>query len=160
MKKSTTVHQRAANTLKVISMIAFTGSLVYLYAYSPESTYLNKELSWIFEYSRAALFYLGLAVFAIFNLLMNFSINMYQRVEGTVRSSLLYKSERQREGLLVWLGYFTAGVNFLLTSLVLFIALSRINEVNDLSTYLSIPLAGVVIFTAMFIGLIVAVFRK
>ncbi len=160
MNNRTTVHQRVANTLKVISMIAFVGSLLYFYAYSPESNRLNVEISWIFEYSRTTLFYVSLAVFALFNLIMNYSLNMYQNVRGTVQRSLFFRSEHRKLRMLVWLNYFTAGANFLFTSLVLFIALSRINEVTDLSVYLFIPLIGTGIFSIIFVGLVVAVFRK
>ena len=160
MKNKTTVHQRVANTLKVISMIAFVGSLIYFYAYSPESSRLNENISWIFEYSRATLFYVSLTIFTIFNLIMSYSLNMYQRVRGTAKQSLFFRSEAQKLRLLVWLNYFTAGANFLFTTLVLFIALSRINEIMDLSVYLFIPLIGITVFSIIFVGLIVAVFRK
>ena len=62
------VNQRFARFTKTFSMLLVIGSLLYMYAYVPESGIVTQtDRYWILELSKAQLFYIGLTVFGIFN---------------------------------------------------------------------------------------------
>jgi hypothetical protein len=155
------VNQRVANFIKAFSMFMVIGSLLYMYAYSPASSYfMNSSQDWMLKLSREHIFYVGLGVFAIFNLLMNIAISMYKNSKGTEPQSVLFRSKEQKQKVLVWLNWFLAGINILITCIVLFLALIKINEVTDTAKYLFIPVAGLIILVFIIFGLIRAVSIK
>ena len=154
-------NQRVANFIKMFSMFMVFGSLLYMYAYATDrANFLNTSPNWITELPKAQLFYVGLGVFAIFNLVMNVGISMYKNAKGIDNRSLLFKSKEQKRKLLLWFTYVWAGINFLIASVIIYLALIKINEVADISEYVFIPVIGLLSLVAILIGLIGALIRK
>ena len=142
-------------------MFMVFGSLLYMYAYATDRTnFLNTSPNWITELPKAQFFYIGLGVFAIFNLVMNVGISMYKNAKGTVNRSFLFKSKEQKRKLLMWFTYIWAGINFLIASIIIYLALIKINQVADISEYVYIPVIGLLSLVAILIGLIGALIRR
>lgn len=132
-----------------------------MYAYATDRTiFLNASQNWITEMPKALLFYVGLGIFAIFNLVMNVGISMFKNAKGTDKQSILFKSKVQKKNLLMWFTYFLAGINFLIASLIIYMALIKINEVADISEYVYIPAIGLLGLIVILIGLIRAMANK
>lgn len=155
------VNLRVASFIKAFSMFTVMGSLLYMYAYSPENgTIINTSQDWMINLPKAYIFYIGLSTFAIFNLVMNVGINMYKNTRGVDARSILFRNKEQKKLLHMWLTYFLAGINFIITSMVLYVALIIINEVADTSRYIFIPVVGLTILLVSVVGLIHAIIKK
>lgn len=155
------VNMRVANFIKFFSMMMVIGSLLYMYAYSSDRlNFLNESKDWISEVPKSSIFYAGLGLFALFNIPMHIGINMYKNVEGIDERSVFFKSKNHKEKLLVWFTYMLAGVNVFITSIVLYLAMLKINEASFDSDYVYIPFFGMIILIAPFVGLIAALIRK
>ncbi len=155
------VNQRVANFIKAFSIFMVFVSLLYMYGYSPENgNGMNTSQNWLTSLSKAHLFYIGLGVFAIFNLVMNVGISMYKNSKGIDTKSVLFRSKEQKEMALMWLTYFLAGINILITCMMFYVALIKINEVTDTSAYIFIPFVGLIILVSIIIGLIHAIIKK
>lgn len=155
------VNQRVANFIKAFSIFTVFVSLLYMYGYSPEGgNRMNSPQDWLATFSKTQLFYIGLGIFAIFNLVMNVGISMYKNSKGIDTKSVLFRSREQKEIVFMWLTYFLAGINFMITCLVMYAALIKINEATDPSAYIIIPVFGVTILTGITIGLIGAIIKK
>lgn len=155
------VNQRVANFIKAFSIFMVFVSLLYMYSYSPENgNGMNTSQNWLTTLSKAHLFYIGLGAFAIFNLVMNVGISMYKNSKGIDTKSVLFRSKEQKEMVLMWLTYFLAGINILITCMMFYVALIKINEVTDTSSYIFIPVVGLIILVSTIIGLIHAIIKK
>lgn len=155
------VNQRVANFIKAFSIFMVFVSLLYMYGYSPENgNGMNTSQNWLTTLSKAHLFYIGLGVFAIFNLVMNVGISMYKNSKGIDTKSVLFRSKEQKEMVLMWLTYFLAGINILITCMMFYVALIKINEGTDTSSYIFIPVVGLIILVSIIIGLIHAIIKK
>ena len=155
------VNIRVANFIKFFSMMMVIGSLLYMYAYSSDRlNFLNESQDWISEVPKSSIFYAGLGLFALFNITMHIGINMYKNVEGIDERSVFFKSKHQKEKLLVWFTSILAGVNVFITSIVLYLAMLKINEASVDSDFVYIPFVGMIILIAPFVGLIAALIRK
>lgn len=155
------VNQRIANFIKALSIFMVFVSLLYMYGYSPENgNGMNTSQNWLASLSKAHLFYIGLGVFAIFNLVMNVGISMYKNSKGIDTKSVLFRSKEQKEMVLMWLTYFLAGINMLIMCMMFYVALIKINEVTDTSAYIFIPFVGLIILVSTIIGLIHAIIKK
>jgi len=152
---------RAANFLKVFSMVMVVGSLVYMYGYSTDKVdFIYSDPDWFTDLTKTYFFYAGLGIFVLFNLIMHSMIYLYKNTQGLDPKSFLFRSKKQKRNVLLWLTYLLAGINFFLTTIVVFIALAKINEVSGQSALMYIPLAGFIFVFGIFIGLINAVIRK
>ena len=152
---------RVANFIKFFSMMVVIGSFLYMYAYSSDRLYfLNESQDWISEVPKSSIFYAGLGLFALFNITMHIGINMYKNVEGIDERSVFFKSKHQKEKLLIWFTSILAGVNVFITSIVLYLAMLKINEASVDSDFVYIPFFGMIILIAPFVGLIAALIRK
>lgn len=155
------VNQRIANFIKALSIFMVFVSLLYMYGYSPENgNGMNTSQNWLASLSKAHLFYIGLGVFAIFNLVMNVGISMYKNSKGIDTKSVLFRSKEQKEMVLMWLTYFLAGINMLIMCMMFYVALIKINEVTDTSALIFIPFVGLIILVSAIIGLIHAIIKK
>ena len=155
------VNIRVANFIKFFSMMMVIGSLLYMYAYSSDRlNFLNESQVWISDVPKSSIFYAGLGLFALFNITMHIGINMYKNVEGIDERSVFFKSKQQKEKLLIWFTSIIAGVNVFITSIVLYLAMLKINEASVDSDFVYIPLVGMIILIAPFVGLIAALIRK
>ena len=152
---------RVANFIKFFSMMMVIGSLLYMYAYSSDRlNFLNESQDWISDVPKSSIFYAGLGLFALFNITMHIGINMYKNVEGIDERSVFFKSKQQKEKLLIWFTSIIAGVNVFITSIVLYLAMLKINEASVDSDFVYIPFVGMIILIAPFVGLIAALIRK
>ena len=155
------VNMRVANFIKFFSMMMVIGSLLYMYAYSSDRlNFLDESQDWISDMPKSSIFYAGLGLFALFNITMHIGINMYKNVEGIDERSVFFKSKQQKEKLLIWFTSIIAGVNVFITSIVLYLAMLKINEASVDSDFVYIPLVGMIILIAPFVGLIAALIRK
>ena len=155
------VNLRIANFLKLISMVMVIVSLLYTYAYTSEDIRLfSSSVDWLKGISKSHIFYIGLALFAVFNLLMHGAVNFYKGAEGYDKSSTLFQSAERKESLVMWFTFLLAGINIFFTSIIIYIALISINEVKDSTDYLSIPVFGMLVLLGFLIGLIVSLIKK
>ena len=155
------VNIRVANFIKFFSMMMVIGSLLYMYAYSSDRlNFLNESQDWISDVPKSSIFYAGLGLFALFNITMHIGINMYKNVEGIDERSVFFKSKQQKEKLLIWFTSIIAGVNVFITSIVLYLAMLKINEASVDSDFVYIPLVGMIILIAPFVVLIAALILK
>lgn len=155
------VSLRVANFVKLFSMFLAIFSLVYLYAYSTDklSSIYAQDL-WIRNLSNTHIFYVGLGVFAVFNLIMSIGINMFKGAKGIDSNSLLFRSEERKQKLLVWLTYLQAGINALISSIVFYIALVKINDTVDAESYIYLPISGLAVLLILFVVLILILRQK
>ena len=152
---------RVANFLKMLSMLMVLGSLLYFYAYVDQRMgFITESDDWYISLSKSVVFYTGLAFFAVFNLLMNAALNMYKRADGYDENSLIFKSEFQKENIQFWMIYLTAGINVLISCMILYLAMIRINEVSSDTDYLYLPIFGLTIMVVIVIGLFRAINKK
>ncbi len=152
---------RFADFAKNLSMLTVIGSLLYMYAYSSdEMDFINNSKNWITELPKTLIFYFGLGIFAIFNFTFIVGIGMYKNVQGVDEMSILFKSKEQKQRLLMWFTYLWAGINILITSIIFYLALSKIHKVNDISEFLYLPTIGLLVLAFVFIGMVFALFKK
>lgn len=137
------------------------GSLVYFYAYVEDRLgFMTNSQDWFVAATKSAIFYSGLGIFAVFNLIMGLSINLYMNAQGYDKNSWLFKSELQKEVIRFWLIYLTASINFLITCFILYIAMIKINGMTSNTDFVFLPIAGMVAMLISVIGLLVAFAKK
>lgn len=152
---------RVANFLKSFSMILVIGSLLYFYAYASDRlNFLYESDNWIIQIPKSYIFYSGLGFFALSNLLMNVGILMYKNADGLSEQSIFFKSKIKKQKLLTWFAYMIAGVNFFVTTIVLYITMVKINELAGDTEYIFLPMIGLLILTGIIVGLLVEIGRK
>ncbi len=152
---------RFASFAKNLSMLMVIGSLLYMYAYaSDDMDFMNASNNWIAELPKTLIFYFGLGIFAVFNFTFIAGIGMYKKVQGIDEKSILFKSKEHKQRLLMWFCYLWAGINVMITSIILFLALSKIHNVADISNFIYLPAIWLFVLTVVFIGLIFALFKK
>lgn len=155
------VHLRIANLFRLFSMFAVLGSVIYMYAYvSDKVDFLHTSYDWYDRLSKIHIFYGSLGIFAIFNVLMSIAISMYKNVEGVDANFSLFKNETQKKRLLVRFTYFQGGVNYFIASMVLYLALLKINQAQSHYSYIYLPLIGISILTVILLGLVFQMIRK
>ena len=114
--------------------------------------------NFISEFSR--IFYAGLVVFAVFNLLMNWGIKVYKEAEGYDVHSILFRSEGHKARVIFWLTLLMAALNFLLGFFISYIGFIKIEGINAQTSYLHLPVIGLAIALITFVGLLIAVLSK
>lgn len=155
------ISQRGANFFKFFSMFIVFGSLLYGYAYSKESPdMLTSSNNWLVGIPRTYIFYYGLTAFAIVNLAISYWINMYKNVKEIDENSFLFKSKEQKNSLLMWFTYFLTGTNVLMTCIILYLALIKINDAAPTSSYIFIAVVGIVLWFGILINLFSSLFKK
>jgi hypothetical protein len=153
--------QRGANFFKFFSMFTVFGSLLYMYAYSRENSDLvTSTQDGVVGIPRTYIFYYGLAVFAIINLVLSYWINIYKSVKEIDEKSIRFKSKEQKESLLLWFTYFLTGTNVLITCFILYLALIKINDAASNSGYMYIAIVAVVLWFGILIRLVSSIFKK
>ena len=142
-------------------MFMVLGSLLYFYAYVDQRMdFTTGSDNWYTSLSISVIFYSGLGIFAVFNLLMNAALNMYKGADGFDENSLIFKSEFQKEHLQIWLIYLIAGINLLISCMILYLAMIRINEVGSNMDYLYLPIFGLAIVMVIILGLFRVIIKK
>ena len=155
------VRFRVVNFMKMVSMFMVLASLIYFYAYVDNRLgFMTNSHAWYFDVSKSVIFYSGLAVFALFNLVMGIGINLYKNARGYDEKSLLFKSEMQKEAIHFWLITLITSINFLIACSILYLAMIRINGITSNTDYIFLPAVGLVALIVAIIGLLVAFTKK
>jgi len=155
------INLRFANFFKFVSTVAVLISLAYMYAYVTDRIdFMESEQTWHHGISKVHIFYSGLVIFAVFNLLMNLAISMFKNTQGIDKRSILFKSEHQKQNLVVWFTYLLTGGNIFVACLILYLALIKINLVGNTAEYIYLPLSGTLLLTGVLLGLIFQMIRK
>ena len=154
------VKLRVANIVRFVSMILVMAALLLMYAYGTDdhSIRTTKD-AFLPQFSKATIFYTGLGVFAVFNLLMNWGIRSYREAKGYDPKSLLFKSEHQKAGVLFWIILLLAALNFLLGLMITYIGFIKIEGPSAQIDYIALPVMGISILCVVLVGLLVSVFR-
>ncbi|NJN26271.1 MAG: hypothetical protein HC819_09985 [Cyclobacteriaceae bacterium] len=154
------ISMRGANFLKVFTMLLVIGSLLYMYAYSAGPDAIIADTSnWFSTIDKALIFYVGLGVFALFNIMMYTAIYMYRNQIDRL-NDYLFKNKKSKERILLWMNYLVSGINLCLVSIVLYIAFAKINELSDATALRYLPIAGLLFLIVSATGLVVAVVKK
>jgi len=152
---------RVANIIRFISMITVLAALLLMYAYgSDEHSVGSTSGGFLPNISKATIFYTGLGVFAIFNILMNWGIRVYRDATGFDPASRFFRSETHKAGILFWLTLVLAALNFLLSFMLAYIGFIKIEGFSAQQDYIAMPFIGVSLFFVVLIGLVAAIFRK
>ena len=155
------IKQRVANILRFLSMAAVVASLLFMYAYgTDEHTILPEEDTFLSGISKNTLFYAGLSVFAVFNLVVNWGIKVYRAAEGFDENSLLFRDEFHKERNLFWLTLLLASVNILITSVMTYIAFIKIDGPSAQGGFLYMPIVGGLLLLVSIVGTLTSIFRK
>ena len=89
---------RIANFLKMFSMFIVFGSLIYFYAYVENRLgFVNEAEFWLEKTPKSYIFYTGLGIFALFNLLMSVGLSMFKNAQGYDDKSWLFKNSLHKE---------------------------------------------------------------
>ncbi len=146
---------RVANFSKLFSMFAVVGSLLYMYAYATDKVdFFGSSDEWYSRWSKVEIFYIGLTVFAVFNILAGLAISAFKNVKGIDENSLFFRSEHHKEKLLVLLTYLLSGINVFIASVVFYLALVKINQQQDHMEYMYLPAICLVILISILITFI------
>ena len=138
--------QRVANIFKFLSMTVVIGSLVFMYAYGSDAHSVNiPDQSWFSEVSKTVIFYTGLIIFGIVNIIFNWWIKIYRETDGFDARSLLFKSAYRKSAMLVWFTALMAAVNFFISTVIIYVAFIKIDGISAESRYFFIPVAGLVL---------------
>jgi hypothetical protein len=153
---------RIANFLKTLSMFIVLGSLLYFYAYVDVrlDQIFPTSGDWYSQLSKSAIFYTGLGTFAVLNLVMNAVLGIYKSTKSYDEKSLLFKNEIHKERIWLWFIYLIAGVNVLISSMIIFLALIKINQEESETGYAFLAVVGFVAVAIAFSGLLASIFRK
>jgi len=155
------INLRIANFFKVFSMLIVVVSLAYMYAYVTDKVdFLRSDSVWHDRISKEFIFYSGLGIFAVYNLIMGLAINMYEDTRGVDKSSLLFKSELQKQKLIVWFTYLLTGGNLFIASMIFYLALVKINLAGNTTDYIYFPLTGALILMSILLTLIYQLIKK
>ena len=157
----TEIKQRVANIIRFVSMISVVAALLFMYAYGADDHVIRPDTDDVLtQIPKSTIFYTGLVVFAIFNLLMNWGIKAYRETRGFDANSLLFRSENQKSRVIFWLTLLLAALNFLLGFFISYIGFIKIEGLDAQKGYLHLPIIGLVITIVAFIGLLIAVISK
>jgi hypothetical protein len=152
--------QRAANIFRFLSMMVVIGALLFMYAYgTDEHSIRPQEYGLIEGFSKTALFYYGLVIFGVLNILANWGIKVYRDVIGYDMNSRFFKNEMHKARILFWLTLTLTAINLLIASVVAYIAFIRIDGASAQTDYLHLPIIGLALLVIVLIGLLISVFR-
>lgn len=155
------IRQRTANIVRFLSMAGVVGSLLFMYAYATDDHNIRPASEDVLSgISKTTLFYYGLGVFGVFNVLMNWGIKVYREATGYDKSSRLFKNESHKARILFWLTLALAAINLLITSVVTFVAFIKIEGISAQTAYLPIPIIGLILLFVVLTGLLISVFRN
>ncbi len=158
------VKQRVANILRFFSMVLVVIGLLFMYAYGSDAHSASPAMTnWATSFSKSFIFYLGLTIFGVINILFTWWIKSYRDTNTFDGWSFLFKSEAQKSWLLIWFTLQLAVFNFLLASVIAFIGFVRIEGVAAESKFFFIPVIGLALFILVLVGgafLILNSFRK
>ena len=159
--KGMEVKQRIANIIKFLSMAALIGSLLFMYAYGSDAHSTRvPEQGWLAGLSKTTIFYTGLIVFGMLNVIFNWWIKMFRETSGFDPKSFLFKNEYRKSILLVWFTLLLAAVNFFISTVITYIAFIKIDGVSAEIRYFFLPVAGLSVFVLVAVGGVVLVLRK
>lgn len=127
-------------------MFMVFGCLLYMYAYTSGLNGGENTHGWFFELSSKQVFFFGLAVFAIFNLVMNMGISTFKNTQVKDGNSMVFRNEEKREKLLMWFTYVAASVNVLMATIIAFLALVKLNGQANISGLALLPTAAMILF--------------
>jgi len=152
---------RVANIVRFVSMILVIAALLLMYAYGTDDHSIRATTdAFLPKISRATIFYTGLGIFAVFNLLMNWGIRSYRDARGFDPKSLLFKSEHHKVGVLFWFILLLGSLNFLLGLMITYIGFIKIEGPSAQNDYLALPIMGIAILLGVLVGLLISVFRR
>ncbi len=155
------IRQRLANITRFISMIIFVGSLLFFYAYVSDATSRAVENDfYLMQLPKGLIFYSMLALFAVFNILMNMGIRMYRESRGADGNSRLFYSKNQKEAILMWTNLLVAGFNMLLSGLLIYVGFMRIVEMASVGGQIFIPVLAILLFLVPLSGLGYTLFTR
>ncbi len=157
----TEIKQRVASIIRFVSMVSVVAALLFMYAYGTDDHVIRSESNSILpQIPKSTIFYSGLVVFAIFNLLMNWGIKVYREAQGIDSNSILFRSENQKARVIFWLTLLLAAINFLLGFFISYLGFIKIEGFDAQNDYLHLPIIGLVITIVTFIGLLIAIISK
>lgn len=155
------IRQRVANIVRFLSMAGVVGSLLFMYAYGADDHNVRPAAEDVLSgISKTTLFYYGLVIFGVFNVLGNWGIKVFREATGYDKNSRLFKNETHKARILFWLTLTLAAINLLITAAVTFIAFIKIEGVSAQTDYLPIPIIGLTLLLVVLIGLLISVFRN
>lgn len=154
------VKQRVANIVRFLSMGFVVASLLFMYGYGTDVHSIRPlGNSWLAGASKAGIFYAGLGIFGVFNLLMNWGIKMYREADG-FDGKLLFRNESQKAKLMVWLTLLLAAINFFISAIVAYLGFIKIDGVSAERQYIYLPVIGALVLIVAISGLVVALFTR
>lgn len=109
--------------------------------------------------SKTTIFYYGLAIFGVFNILVNWGIKVYRDAIGYDNNSRFFKNEKHKARILLWFTLTLAAINMLVASVVVYIAFIRIEGASAQTDFLHLPIIGLALLVIMIVGLLISVFR-
>lgn len=155
------VNHRIANIFKFLSMAIVIGSLVFMYAYGSDTHSVKiPDQSWLSEISKTTIFYAGLIIFGIINIIFNWWIRLYRDADGFDARLLLFKNEYRKSAMLVWFTSLMAAVNFFIAAIITYIAFIKIDGISAESRYFLIPIAGLALLLLVAVSGILLALRK
>lgn len=142
-------------------MFMVLGSLIYFYAYVDNRLgFINEADSWFETSPKTYIFYSGLGIFALFNLLMSVGLSMYKNAQGHDEKSWLFKNAMQMERVSIGMIYLLIGINFMISTVTIYLALIRINGMSNEADYIYWPLFGLLILIITVVNLVLAIAKK
>lgn len=155
------IKQRVANMFKFFSMLSIIVSLLFMYAYgSDDHSVLVLEQGWLSDISKATIFYTGLIIFGVINIIFNWWIKMYKETRGYDDKSLLFKNEYHKAGMLVWFTSLMAAINIFISALILYIAFIKIDGISAEGRFIFIPVAGLLFLVLVVVVGAISALRK
>lgn len=155
------VNQRIANIFKFLSMTIVIGSLVFMYAYGSDLHSVNiPNQSWLSDISKTTIFYAGLIIFGVVNIIFNWWIKIYRETDGFDARSHLFKSVYHKSVMLVWFTALIAAVNFFISTAIIYVAFIKIDGISAESRYFFIPVAGLTLLLLVTLSGAVQALRK
>ena len=152
---------RVANFLKLFSMLMVLAGLIYFYGYSEgQTSFLNSGDHWIVTMPKAYIFYSGLLIFALVNVLLNVAISIHKGAAGVNSNSLFHKSEKQKDKVNIGLTYLLTAANVMISMSALYIAFLRINGQKGNFDHVQFPIFGMVVLVAAVGNLVMALRSK
>ena len=155
------VNIRVASFLKMVSMLMVIASLIFMYGYAEDRLNFTRTANiWIREVPKSYLFYGALVSFAALNLFLNVGLSIYKNSRGYNKNSYLFRSKEKKEKLVVLINYLIAGANLLITTILIYIALMRINDTRDPLDYIYLPVLGILVLAGIMVAIVAALLRK
>jgi ABC-type polysaccharide/polyol phosphate export permease len=136
-------------------------SLLFMYGYGTDVHSIGPMGSGLLAgASKAGIFYAGLGIFGVFNLLMNWGIKIYREADGFDGRSFLFRNEFQKAKLLVWLTLSLAAINFFISAIVAYIGFIKIDGTPAERQYIYLPVLGALVLIVTISGLAIALFTR